>query len=136
MREEWKYHLLSVVNDRQWHSYYDLITLGVVMGYWGEESYREYLEKALECQWIKARTVEGKVKHDWRDCEFQATDKGVNFFTEMRNTRDGRAWLEQWTEKRKYFAKLQVQELEAQARANWRKQHGKSHSTVHHRRYF
>ena len=115
----WRFNLLSLLGDQQWHTYYDLVSLGGIMKFWNEEEFRNHLHMALESDLLKSKKVTSR-KHDLRDLSFQITKKGDTCFIELRNTLEGTKWYEYHKAKVKYYSKLQEQQQAATEFKKWK----------------
>ena len=105
---EWRYDLLGLLEDGQWHSYWDLVSLGCTMEYWKEKEFRKYLSVALETNIIKA---DGR-NTDLKDLKFHIMPKGDEYYVLERNKLIGTHWYEYHKDKLKYFKNIRDQEEE------------------------
>lgn len=119
MNKDWRHELLGLLADGKFHSYWDVITLGVTMEYWSENQFRDLLKRAFDSNLITARSAYGHLT-DFRDLEFKMTPKGDGCYNEVRNKLVGTKWYENHLARLKYFKDLKDREGENKEFLKWR----------------
>jgi hypothetical protein len=90
-----------------------MLTIGVVMKYWDEKTFRKRVKDALERQLIRAKNVSGVCSfQDYRDLLFQIAARGDDLFINFRISKDGRQWYDMWKEKQRYFKRIEERRAE------------------------